>query len=149
MTYQANKLNVRHQQILDCCLAGYKQKDIATRLQMSACQVNLIVNAPNFQHELAIRREVLQTVKTERLSMQDEDPVVSQLKQGALSAASTLVAGLVDESATIRTKSAGEILDRAGYGKVTKIDANIKQAVVVLKSEEAKALNDTLKMINA
>jgi hypothetical protein len=147
MTFTATKLNARHQKILDYCLAGHKQSDIAKQLSMSATQVNLIINAPNFQHELALRREVLQDVKNERLTSQ-EDPITEQLKRGALSAAMTLVNGLADESATTRIKSATEILDRTGHAKVQKIDANIKSATVVLKSEEAKALTDTLKMIN-
>ena len=148
MTLNGNKLNDRHKQIIDYCLAGFKQADIARQLNMSAGQVNLIVNAPNFQHELAIRREVLQDVKVDKLANR-EDPVLSQLKQGALAAASRLVLGMNDESPTVAIKSATEILDRVGFGKVTKIDANIKAATVVLKTEEARALMDTLAMITA
>ena len=146
MGFSGNRLNARHQTILDYCLAGHRQVDIAKQLNMSASQVHLIVNAPNFQHELAIRRETLQAVKTERLASR-EDPVVSQLKQGALAAAGALVSSLASENDSIRVKSAGEILDRTGYGRVQKIDASVKCATIMLKSDEAKALTETLNML--
>lgn len=50
------KLNARHYKILDYCVAGLTVHQIAEKLTVSTRLIELVVNSPSFQHELAIRR---------------------------------------------------------------------------------------------
>ena len=145
--YKIQKLSPRHFEILDKHLAGVSNKDIASELGITPQMVTILVNSPNFQHELALRRGVVEGLKNERLA-DTTDPAVELLRANALRAAEKLVSGLDEESFAIRKNSATEILDRVGVGKVQKIDANVKSAVIHLDKDDISAITETLKMVS-
>src|SRR5512146_1879957 len=54
--HEIERMMPGHFDILNLCLAGYRVKDIAQAVGMTAQAVSLITNAPIFQHELSRRR---------------------------------------------------------------------------------------------
>ena len=145
--YHIQKLTPRHHEILTRHLAGESNKDIAAALNITPQIVSILVNSPNFQHELAKRRGVVEALANDKLSDQTNE-AEELLRKNALRAASALVEGLDEESFSNRKNSATEILDRVGVGKINKIDATVKGAVVHLSKDDAEAITETLKMVS-
>ena len=59
-------LNPRHLKILDLCLLGWANRDIANHLDMGENQISVIKNSPSFKHEFAMRRTNLEKHKNEK-----------------------------------------------------------------------------------
>lgn len=142
---EVQSLNQRHYKMLDLALAGLNGKTIADRLDMSPQQVYTVINSPSFQHELAIRRS--------SISEQVDNTIVSEtvdamkvLKDNTVKAARTLVGQLDSEKEEIAQKSAMDILDRAGFPKVSKNNNTNLAAVVCIDAETAMLLKETLLM---
>jgi hypothetical protein len=140
-------LNPRHFIILDQFLAGVPQKQIAESLGMSAQAVYIITNSPSFQHELAMRRAIVEENVNESVSNKT-DEALNFLRSSSLKAAETIVNGMSSIKEEIAQKSAMDILDRVGVAKITKNQNNNTSSVFVLSAEDAKLLQETLLLDN-
>jgi len=145
---EIQSMNPRHYKILDLCLAGINNKDIATRLDMVPSQISIITNSPSFQHELAIRRSSISEQVDNTIANETKD-AMHLLKENTLRAAQTLVNQLSSEQEKIAQASAMDILDRAGFPKVTKSSNTNLNAVVCIDLETAELLRDSLMMSNS
>jgi len=138
------RLNARHFKIIDYCLAGKTHVEIAGILQMTARSVGLVVNSSSFQHELALRREVLNEKIDDKI-LSDIDAVQENLNQAVLSAAKKLI-GLMDSGEEgIALRAASTVLDRGGYPAVTKTIGSVTGTIGIDK-KAAKLIRESLKM---
>ncbi len=147
--YGIQKLSNRHHQIVRLALKGLAAKDIAqqTTPPMTVTMVKLVLNSPTFQHELAVQRSLLNAETRERIN-DGEDQVLTTLQKGALQAARRLCDNTIGEDASIANKAAAEVLDRAGYGRVSKLESKSVSAVINISSDDARAINETLQMLD-
>lgn len=147
------KLNQRHIQILDFYLQGVSGSEIARRLEMVQPQVSIIINSPSFQHELALRRAVIAEKKdalvAERQACAADDPVVEELKKSALLAAQRLSLNVCDTNGSVAHKACVDILDRAGYGAVKKLNIQERSVSIVISAADASLIADTVRMIKS
>lgn len=144
MHNKIKKLNSRHFKILDLCILGKTTNQIAELLGMKRAQINLIINAPNFQHELAMRRERFEEQQFDEIK-NNEDEVANTLREGAIAAAEKLVLGIDSPDDTLAIRSATEILDRTGYPKTQRVDGAAK-TVVVINNSDADRLRESLEL---
>lgn len=144
--HQIHKLNARHFRVLDLVLEGKSNKDIAAEVRMGESAVSVLVRSPSFQHELAIRRGVRDAMVDEK-AVHDLEPAMNELRKNALLAAQRITDGLHEEGFGNRKAAAVEVLDRVGITKVNKSEVDIKAAHVILSSEDAKVLQETLRMV--
>jgi len=140
----AEKLSPRAYQIMDFHLQGVQSKDIASRLGMNARYVGEILNAPNFQHMLAIRRGQIQENLDGRIADTTVD-AANELKAHAKEAADRLVDLLDSNSEPIQLKSSREILDRAGVVSQEK-GSSASATVVVVDEKAARLIKETFQM---
>lgn len=136
-------LNPRHFLILDMFLAGVSQKDIASKLEMTPSAISIITNSPAFQHELALRRGVIEENVNEDVSSTTQNALF-ELKKNASKAASVLINQMTSEDESIAQKSAMDILDRVGVAKINKTQNNSVSAIINLSPEDALLLKETL-----
>lgn len=108
---ELQRLLPRHFRILDLCLLGWSQKNIATEVGMTPTGIGLIVNSPRFQDELARRREAKgrQTDEVETISLGN---ATRKLEDAAEDAASVQVTLLKDEDHRVQLSASNSILDR-------------------------------------
>lgn len=140
-------LNPRHYRMLDLALSGWTNKAIAEEVGLKESQVSVVLNSPNFQHELALRRKSLESHLESSLA-EVTKTAKDTLQRNALYAAQKL-AGLLDsENEAIVRQSANDILDRTGLAKVLHQEINSKQAIVVLKPEDLSRIESTLAELN-
>jgi hypothetical protein len=139
-----DRISPRANKIMDYYIQGLQSKEIAQRLNLTARYVGEIINAPNFQHQLAIRRARIE----EQLDGKIVDSTIEaaeQLKIHAKAAAEKLVGLLDSESESTALKSSTEILDRAGV--VSQKQGPVANATVVLVDEKSATLiAETLEM---
>ena len=139
------ELNPRHHKILDYCIAGLTNKQIAEKLNMSDRQVCIIIKAQSFQHELAIRRSAFQQDLDEKLATQ-EDEAANHLKQNAFKAAKVLSGCLNSPSDHIKLRSAESILDRTGHQKATPQKQQDDKTIINISRDDLLLLQETLEM---
>jgi len=112
---ELQRLVPRHFNIMELCLQGYTQRDIADSLGMSQTAISLIVNSPVFQDELAKRRSTQQKM-TDEVSVKERTNIVSDLRQkieeAAMDAADVHIKNLKNENPRVAQVSADAILDR-------------------------------------
>jgi hypothetical protein len=128
-----DKLRERHQKILDLAFEGKQNSEIAQLLGIHPRSVSLIRNSPIFQGELARRGALRQNEVQERVVEQQvaiELGVATRLERAALEAAEVQIQLLRSDNENTRSKSAMDILDRAGYGAQKTLNVR-KQSVVV------------------
>lgn len=147
--HQLQKLNPRHFKILDLVLDGYKAKEIADALDMSLPGVGVILNSPSFQHELALRRNVINERKNEELATGKNDPVLEKLKASALQAANRLAHNVENGSGSVSNRAAAEILDRTGFVGVQKHEVSNKSVVLSIDVKDVACINETLRMLRS
>lgn len=147
MESKIESLNNRHYKILDLCLSGYTNKEIAEAVGMRQTQVSIVTRSPNFQHELALRRERINEQRDTNLASVQDD-ATNILKDQARSAAMKLTGLLDSENEGIVRQSANDILDRTGHSKVIRQENKNLSAICVLKPEDLERLDATLNMIN-
>jgi len=139
------KLNQRHFKILDYCIAGMTNRQIAQKLSMSDRQVHIVVQSPSFQHELAIRRKAFEEDFDEKIAQAESD-VAETLRENSCIAAKALVHGLYSPDGNLKFKSAEAILDRTGHPRVSKQISTDAKVVVNISSEDIQLLKETLEM---
>lgn len=141
----AEKISPRACQIMDLHIQGLKSKQIAERLELTPRYIGEIINAPNFQHTLAIRREKLQERLDDKIVNSTVD-ATNELKKHAIAAANKVVELMEgSDSESIQLKSSTEILDRAGVVSQKK-GAEATATVVIVDDESAALINETLRM---
>ena len=138
-------LNNRHHAILQACLEGLTNKSICEKFSMKPAQVSVIVNSPNFQHELALRRDKVIEKHTDNVASIQEE-TASILRQSTKRAAQKLVDLVGSENEATARQSANDLLDRAGFPKVQKQEQKNMSAVVVLDADDLTRLRETLYM---
>lgn len=134
-------LNSRHFKILDMCLHGKTNKQICDELSMSPSQVSIIINSPSFQHELAKRRSQIDDLTNSRIASK-VDEVHDAIKRGARAAADRLLGGVLSENEAIAIKSSSEILDRAGYPKISRLES--RSVTINLTADDVDLIRDTM-----
>ncbi len=138
---QIATLTPRHLKILDLCLQGWRNKDIAVHLDMGQTQVSIIVNSPIFQHQFAMRRHGLEERQDNRTT-DNLDEATLELKKNATLAAKKLVKGLTSSNELIVLKSANDVLDRTGHSRVIKENKVITN--VNISEDDSKRIVDAL-----
>ena len=143
MAHTLQTLNARHYKIIDFCLRGWTNKQIAAHLGMTSVGVGIIVNSPNFQHELALRRSKLEDVSDSTI-IHSDDAVTKAIRAGTLDAVKALVKGIDSEDERVQLKAAAEILDRGGFPKTQRVEA--KTLSVVLSSKDVDRIQETFQL---
>ncbi len=144
MSTEIASLNPRHYKILELCLRGWTNKQIAEHLLMSPCQVSIVVNSPSFQHELAIRRSKLDALVDQQLADSTTE-VTRAIQEGARLAARRLVQAISSPDESIAVKASSDILDRAGFPRSSRIDS--RSLNVVISADDAARITETLSML--
>ena len=135
------QLNNRHYKILEYCLNGLTNKQIAEKLGMGCTQVSIVINSPSFQHELSIRRATVENMRDDSRASAIDD-VEAMIKEGAKNAIQRILGGIGSADEGIAIKSSIEILDRAGYPKVNRIES--RNLNVVISGEDALRIQQTM-----
>lgn len=141
----AQRLLPNHYAIQDLYLAGLKAEEIATRVNLTSRQVRNILNTPQFQHELALRRSKIEQSVDQTLVQAHED-VASIIRDQTIQAARKLGELIDSQNESVARQAANDILDRGGYPKVTKSDVSQQQSVVV-DADQARVIAETLQQI--
>jgi len=141
MTFQLDKLNPRHFKILDLCIRGLSAGEIAEELSMHKNQISAVINSPNFQHQLSIRRASYEE-KADAQQIHAEDEATRVLKESAVEAAQKLKTHLTSEDDTVSLRSATAILDRTGHAKREPTGGVAVQ--INISSEDAKIIAETI-----
>ena len=136
-------LNPRHYRILELCLRGWTNKQIAEHLNMNSVSISYIVRSPNFQHELAIRRSMCDEIVNQQVA-NHTDEITKEIEEAAREAVKRLRGGIASDNEAIAVRSSDSILDRAGYGKIQKIES--RNLSVVLTAEDAARIVETIDM---
>lgn len=141
----AEQLTPRAVQIQDLAIQGLTSGQIAKRLDMSHPYICTIMSAPNFQHQLAIRRAKLE----DRIDDKVANATVEAgtiLKGASIEAAKKLV-DLVDSSNDpLALRASESVLDRVGVSKKTESGVAMIQQVVIIDDKVAKTIQETLEM---
>ena len=133
----------RAYQIMDLYIQGYSTNEIARELSITPQYVGMIINAPNFQHSIAIRKAQLAEQVDARIADQVVDATIV-LKNSAKKAAERLVSLLDSDRESIQLKSSLEVLAIDGVQAVKTPDMAV--AVVNIGEKEAQIIAETLKM---
>ena len=144
------RLLPRHFKILDLYMSGsMNYKQIAEEVGVSPMTVHRIVNMPNVQKDLSIRRNKksadIDTLDTISLSS-TVDSARRLLEESAEEAAERLVGGLVSSDERIVNKSANDLLDRVGISRVSKQDIASKSTVLILDDKMAARIQKSLEL---
>ena len=110
--HEIERLLPRHKKIVELCLAGHSNKDIAQVVGLTPQAIGLITRAPIFQQALAQRRQEQNAQEDEELH-QSLVKARTIIEEASVEAAETQVELLNCEDSSIRLQSAKAILDRA------------------------------------
>ena len=141
----AHRLLPRHYQIMDLRLAGKNCREITRITGVSYRQVVNIVNTPQFQNALALRRDTIEDTVKEDI-IRSESEVLTEIKKATLDAVHRLVELVDDENVAVARQAANDILDRGGYPKVSRQE-NQEERTLVVDEEQAKLLKKALQEI--
>jgi hypothetical protein len=136
--------------MMDYLLAGWKIVDIAKAMQCTPQNITDTKKQRLFQDELAQRRAILDAQVDDSLakSVSSAEYVNERLSAGAKAAVDKLC-GFVSDDATcsdaISRQSASDILDRAGYPKMTKTE-NTQNTIFVMDQDDLARIEETLAM---
>ena len=141
--FTMEQLTPRHFQIMDLAVQGLPSGEIAKRINLGGAYVSTIMAAPNFQHQLAMRRAKFE----ERL----DDKIVNTtieagnvLKQNAIRAANKMVSLLDSGTPGLQKSAAADIMDRVGLAKQTQQNVDVNAKVVVLDAKSASVIETLL-----
>ncbi len=143
--HSVEKLNPRHYKILDYCIAGLTNRQIADKLGMGRIQVGIVVASPSFQHQFALRRQQEEKTQSE-FEATKIDEVKEVLQKNAKDAADKLIGGMTSQDEKIVLKSATEILDRTGYPKEQKVIGGPVGAQILINSADMVLLKESLEL---
>ena len=132
-------------QIMNLFIQNLSISQIAERTGHDRTYVSAIVNAPNFQHMLSIRRAVVAEGIDNKV-INAEKEAADVLKAHAKETAEKMVQLLDNESSGIQFRAAADILDRVGPQKRQK-GSEAPTTVVMIDIEGAKLIKETADMI--
>jgi len=148
--YELQTLSPRHLRIMDYLIAGWKLVDIAKAVKCTTQNLQDIKRSRIFQDELAQKRAILDSQVNDNLakSVSDQEYVNERLMKGARNAVDKLC-GFVDGSdecsPSIARQSASDILDRAGYPKLTKTE-NTQNTIFVMDQDDLARIEKTIEL---
>lgn len=146
MQQTIQQLNPRHYKILEYCLCGMTNTQIATQLGMTQPGVSVITNSPNFQHELATRRSRLNAMTDERLVSVTDD-IASTIRDGARAAITKVLGSINSDNERIALSASQDILDRAGFPRVSRVES--KAISIVINAKDAALIAESLELDNS
>jgi uncharacterized protein (DUF4415 family) len=133
--------------IMDLAIQGLKPGAIAERVELSPARVSVIMNAPQFKHQLSQRRATY----TEEFdsALADKTREAADIIRKNAKAAAERMAELVDStSEPVALRASADILDRhRGTQKQTGV--NVAAAVVNIDVDAAALIKETLEMDKA
>lgn len=141
----AETLTPRATEMLDLAIQGLKPGQIAERLSLSLPYVSTILNAPNFQHMLAIRRGKLEDRIDDKI-VNSKVEAADVIAAHAVEAAKKLVALADCEHNPIALRASESILDRAGVIKKSDGGGRMTQQIVIIDNKTAQVIQETLEM---
>ena len=107
-----------HYEILRLASLGMKPGDIAAQQGVTKREVNGVIGSELGRAELARLNDL---ADVECVDVMQE---IKAIAPAAVELHKRIIDGTEDASVALRAKVAGEILDRAGYGRTSKIDVN-------------------------
>lgn len=140
----ANHLTPRAGKIMDMVITGLKSGEIADKLGLTVQYISTIVHGPQFQHQLAIRREKFEDDFDDNL-IASEQKANQILRENAAKAANKMVALLDSESEQIIHKASTDIMDRVGPTKQNK-SIDLSQTNIIIDEGMANLIKETLDM---
>ena len=149
MSYNLKTLNPRHYKIIELCLRGKTNKQIADELSMTSNAVSIITSSPNFQREFAIQKVILDERKIDSIAVESsvKNTVEEKLKEATRDAVDKLTKTINSDDESLAMKAALEVLDRGGHPKSTKVE-NVETLHVNLSDEAADRLAKALLLDN-
>lgn len=146
-TQNIQRLLPQHYAIIDMAVAGHTPKVIAETLNRSTESIRLLLNAPNVQHEISIRRKDGREATTLGL---DRDAVLGKARsvlEQATEKAALRVVGLIDNfDPAIALRASDKILDRV-FGPTG--GGGNKAPIINVSAEQIALVNLTLKELNS
>ncbi len=140
----ADHLTPRAKQIMDMVISGLKSGEIAKSLGLTVQYVSTVIHAPQFEHQLAIRREKFEeTFDKNLIDLEQEASAI--LVKNASKAAQKMVDLLDNENSTIQQKASGDIMDRVGPTKQA-TSRDVTQTNIIIDADMAKLIQETMKM---
>lgn len=138
-----NALSQHHYKMLEYCLRGWTNAQIAEAVGMSSPQVSLVLSSPCFQHELAMRRGQLTELSNQEIVAADAE-VTAEIRRHTLEAAKRLGAIVHDDAAkhADQIRAAEAILDRGGQPRVQRQES--KGTVLMLSAADLQLLQESL-----
>jgi hypothetical protein len=140
----ANHLTPRAVKIMDMTILGLKPGQIAKSLGLTVAYVSTIIHAPQFQHQLAQRRDRYEE-KFDDEAIRKEQEAADLIKQNARKAAEKVIGLLDSDSEAIQLKAGADIMDRAGLTKQNRT-GDISQTNIILDEAAVNLITETLKM---
>ena len=139
-------LNARHFKIVDLCLRGWTYKQISSHLDMSPNQVRIIVRSPSFQHQIAVKRQLLDEKLAVDIAEEDKE-ATDLLKESARKAAKKLVDHLESNDEKISIRASESILDRSGCPKqVADRGPQSVAAVFMMSDKESRRIVEAIEL---
>jgi len=134
-------------QVMNLYIQNLTIPQIAERTGHDRSYISALINAPNFQHMLSIRRATVADGIDERV-INAEKEAADVLKAHAKETAEKMVKLLDDESSGVQFRAAADILDRIGPQKRQK-GSEAPSTVVMIDIEGAKLIKETAEMIQS
>ena len=115
------QLNPRHFKILEFVLRGWTNKEIAEHFNIAQNTVSVVTRSASFQHEVSLRRAKLENISNQQIVDSDQD-ITDAIRAGAQAAVDRVIGCIQSVDENIAVRAATEVLDRAGFPKVSKIE---------------------------
>lgn len=137
---QLQRLSDKHQYMMDLALDGLTRSEIAKEMSMTPEGVGNILNSDMFQHQISQRRTGLREKVDEQrvLERVSADEVLSR---NATNAANVQVDLMMRGSERVKQVAAMDILDRAGFPKVTKQQSQSQNVNINVSGELIERMN--------
>ena len=146
--YNLKSLNPRHYKIIELTLRGLTVGQIATELSMTTQAITIVTHSPNFQHEYAMQKTIVDSKKhddiaTEHSDVAPEEVVNSKLREATLIAVDKLTEAMESDDESLALKATLETLDRGGHPRSVKTE-NVETLHVSLSNEAAQRIADAI-----
>jgi len=124
----------RHHQMARLLLLGYTNKEVAEVLGCTPQNVSDVRNSPVFQEKMAVLRDAADDEAVDVIGQMKKDAgkslrILEQMRDGELT-----------QDAKLRAQVAQDLLDRAGYGKIQKVEG--RHAVAYLDAEALERIKN-------
>jgi hypothetical protein len=118
-TFEVSKIWAQHDEIIRRLLLGQKATNIAADMGVSSATVNYVRKSPVVQDKLQTMRAARDA---DTVDLAKEIRAKAPIALGLLE---KVINGDVDAPISVRTREAGNWLDRAGYSPVRNLQANV------------------------